>query len=292
MTSPSIGTLARLWRYPVKSMLGEPLEAADVGSAGVHGDRGYGLVETTTGKVVSAKNVKAYPRLLHCRAQYVTAPRPDAPLPPVRITLGDGRTLDSDAGDVDAQLSRYFGRDVELRRNAPEDFSIDEYHPDLAADELGPRIEAQLGSALWQKLGARSPVPAGAFFDAFPLSLLTAATLDALAELQPQSRFDERRFRMNLIVRTDARGFVENEWVGRTLAIGAALRVHVALPDPRCVITTLEQDELPRDIGVLRALNAHNRIPVGGSGNMPCAGVYAVIAAPGPVRVGDAVRFD
>jgi hypothetical protein len=56
-----------------------------------------------------------------------------------------------------------------------------------------------------------------------------------LGELEPQSRFDARRFRMNVIVDTPARGFVENAWVGRTLAIGHEVRLGVALPDPRCV---------------------------------------------------------
>ena len=93
---------------------------------------------------------------------------------------------------------------------------------------------------------------------------------------------------MNVIVDTPARGFVENEWVGRTLAIGDDVKLGVALPDPRCCMPSLAQEDLPRDPRILKALAAHNRIDVAGS-LYPCAGVYAVTAAPGTVRVGDGV---
>jgi len=274
-------------------MLGEQLDRADVSARGVLGDRAYGLVEPATGKVVSAKNVKAYPALLQCRAAFVAPTRLDAPLPPVRITLANGERVDSDAPHANARLSAFFGRDVELRATAPEDFTIDEYRPDLDTDELGPEIAAPLGAALWGKLGVRSPVPNGAFFDAFPLSLLTSATLEALQGLQPKSRFDERRFRMNVIVKAIDVGFPENGWVGRTLAIGDALRIRITMPDPRCIVTTLEQDGLPRDMEVLRTLRAHNGITLrGATGESPCAGVYAVVTTPGEIAVGDPVRPD
>ncbi|HET6470397.1 MAG TPA: MOSC domain-containing protein, partial [Pseudomonadales bacterium] len=146
-----------------------------------------------------------------------------------------------------------------------------------------------LGSALWQRLGARSPVPVGAFFDAFPLSVLTTATLDRLSALRPQTRFDARRFRMNVVVAARDSGFVENAWVGGTLAIGAALRVRIVMPDPRCVITTLEQDGLPRDIEVLRTLTSHNRLPFADNTEKPCAGVYGVVVSSGTIATGDAV---
>ncbi|MEE8286311.1 MAG: MOSC domain-containing protein, partial [Gammaproteobacteria bacterium] len=84
---------------------------------------------------------------------------------------------------------------------------------------------------------------------------------------------------------------VENNWIGRELAIGDTLRLNVALPDPRCVMTTLAQDELPRDTDVLRTLVRHNRVQVGDAGRFPCAGVYAVVQASGSVRTGDRVSL-
>ncbi len=291
MTRKSVGALSHLWRFPVKSMLGEKIDEAAVTTRGLVGDRGYALIETGTGKVVSAKNVKAYPEMFACRAAYVAAPKPGEALPPVRVTFPDGTSVTSDSGNADAALSKFFKRDVRLAPTAPDDFTIDEYHPDIEKDDLGPAIEAKLGSALFARVGVPSPVPVGAFFDAFPLSVLTTATLERLNSLRPQSAFDERRFRMNVIVRASESGFVENDWVNKTLAIGNDVRLHITMPDPRCVMTTLAQGELPRDIEVLRTLTQHNRIPVAGLGDSPCAGVYAVITSAGTVRKGDEVSL-
>ncbi len=287
----SVGELANLWRFPVKSMLGQQCSDATLTEHGVLGDRAYGLIETETGKVVSAKNVKAFPQLFTCRAAFVEPPRLGESSPPVQISLPDGRTIVSDSADCDARLSQFFGRNVTLARSAPPNYTIDEHHPDLDKDELGPVAEAQLGSALFAKIGAPSPVPEGAFVDAFPVSVLTTATLEHLNVLSPQSRFDERRFRMNVIVRAQSCAFPENAWVSHTLEIGERVRLKVVMPDPRCVMTTLAQDDLPRDINVLRTLVAHNRIAVGNLGEMPCAGVYALVTSPGAIRVGDAIRL-
>ncbi len=104
-------------------------------------------------------------------------------------------------------------------------------------------------------------------------------------------RIEQRRFRMNLIVRTERPGFGENGWVGHELRFGDRTRINVALLDPRCVMTTLAQDDLPQDTDVLRTLANHNKMQVGDLGQFPCAGVYAVIAAPGTVRTGDQVTI-
>ena len=101
------------------------------------------------------------------------------------------------------------------------------------------------------------------------------------------SRFDERRFRMNLIVETAEAGFVENGWIGRELAIGDDVRLRITMPDPRCVMTTLAQNELPRDPDVLRTIIRYNRLAIGPDSRYPCAGVYAVVEAPGAIHLGD-----
>jgi uncharacterized protein YcbX len=275
-------------------MLGERLEAVDVGEGGVVGDRAFAIRDRETGKVASAKHPKLWPDLLGCRAAFVEAPRPGEDLPPARIELADGTTVLSDAADVDAVLSRFFGRDVELARAADNGYTIDQYHPDEEDyDPDGHRdevVEARLGAAFFNERGLPSVVPEGSFFDLFPLSVLTTSSLDRLGELEPQSRFDPRRFRMNVIVDTDGAGFVENEWLGRTLAIGDDVQVGVAIPDPRCVMPSLAQEDLPRDPQVLKSLARHNRIDVGGA-MYPCAGVYAVAAATGTINQGDDVTL-
>jgi uncharacterized protein YcbX len=198
----------------------------------------------------------------------------------------------TDADDVDDVLSRFFGREVELASAAQNGYTIDQYHPDEEDyDPDGHRdevVEAQLGAAFFNQRGLPSAVPEGSFFDLFPLSVLTTSTLDRLRELEPESSFDLRRFRMNVIVDTPAAGFVENDWVGRSLAIGDGVQLGVALLDPRCVMPSLAQTDLERDTKVLKALAKHNRLDVGGA-IYPCAGVYAVSEAGGTIRRDDAV---
>src|SRR2546430_6845161 len=236
-SSEPVGTIQALWRSPVKSMLGEELDAADWGEGGIVGDRAYAVRDRETGKVASAKHPKLWPDLLGCRAAFVESPRPGSELPPVRIDLADGGSVRSDAADVDAVLSGFFGRDVELARAAQNGYTIDQYHPDEENyDPEGHRdevVEAQLGAAFFNERGLPSAVPEGSFFDLYPLSVLTTSSLEQLGELEPQSRFDARRFRMNVIVDTPSRGFVEHELVGRTRAIGDDVRIAEALPDPR-----------------------------------------------------------
>jgi uncharacterized protein len=275
-------------------MLGEELEAADLTEGGIVGDRAYAVRDRETGKVASAKHSKRWPNLLDCRAAFAEPPGPGDELPPVRIELADGNSVLSDAADVDAVLSRFFGRDVELARAAQNGYTIDQYHPDLENyDPEGHRdevVEAQLGAAFFNERGLPSAVSEDSFFDLYPLSVLTTSTLDQLGNLEPQSRFDVRRFRMNVIVDTPERGFVENGWLGRTLAIGDDVQLGVSLPDPRCCMPGLPQEDLPRDPQVLKALARHNRIDVAGA-LYPCAGVYAVAEATGTVRKDDSVSL-
>jgi uncharacterized protein YcbX len=276
-------------------MRGERVDEAELTADGFLGDRAYALIDVDTGKVVSAKSVRLFPDLLGFAAAYVEPPQASDELPPVWITLPEGTSVTSDSGEVDQVLSQRLGRQVTLARAAPEDFTIDQYHPNVEdVDPAGYRdtfVEQKLGSAFFAEAGLPSPVPVGSFFDLFPVSVLTTSTLERFGELRPESRFDERRFRMNVIVENNEAGFVENEWVGRAIALGDAARVTVALPDPRCVMTTLAQDDLPKDTEILRTLTRHNRIPVGNAGEYPCAGVYAVVEATGSVRTGDTVAL-
>jgi len=290
-----VGSVAELWRFPVKSMAGERLDQAELTAQGVVGDRAYALIDSVSGKVVSAKSLKLFPGILDCRASFVEPPWTGHALPPVRITLPNGDSVTSGSGEADRALSAYFGRDVTLAKAAPADFTIDQYHPDLEdADPAGHRdtvVEARLGAAFFAEAGLPSPVPAGAFFDLFPASVMTTSTLTKLSALHKKGRVDSRRFRMNVIVGTSDPGFIENNWVGRDVAIGDGVRLKVAMLDPRCVMTTLAQDDLPDDIDVLRTLVRYNRLQVGNAGRFPCAGVYAIVEAPGTLRMGDSVAL-
>lgn len=289
--SEIVGSVAELWRFPVKSMRGERLQEAAITERGVLGDRAYALIDTDTGRVVSAKSVKLFPDILNCEAKFVQPLQRGDDTPPVQISLPDGTVLRSDSANVDHALSKYFKRKVALRRSAPDDFTVDQYHPDVEGADPGGNKDAvvaqKLGSALFASLGMESPVPVGSFLDVFPVSVLTTSTLSRLAGLQPQSRFDLRRFRMNVILKTEPADFIENNWIGHTLALGNTTRLTVALNDPRCVMVTVAQDDLPKDTEILRALVRHNRVKLGDLGEFPCAGIYAIVATSGSVGVGD-----
>jgi len=297
MTTPErVGSVAELWRFPVKSMLGEQLDSVELTDTGIAGDRAYGIVDLATGKIASAKHPRLWPDLPRCRATFLAPPVPGRPAPPARIELGDGTVVHTDAADVDAVLSDYFGRQVALTSAAPADYTIAEYHPDI--EHLNPAgdrdtvVDQRLGSAFFAALGLPSVVPEGALVDLFPLSVLTTSSLRRFAELTPDSDWDVRRFRMNVIIDSGADGLAENGWVGSALTFDGGPSLVAAIPTPRCVMTSLAQEELPHDPAMLRSIARHNRLDVAGAGRYPCLGVYAVPARPGAVHVGDPVTTE
>ena len=271
-TSVGLSSVVALWRYPVKSMMGEELNAADLTQRGLLGDRAYALVDRSTGKVVSAKNPRKWSKLFDFRAAFIEAPRSGQKIPPVRITLPNGTIATTEQGDLDQALSNVLGREVTLATTAPETPTLEEYWPDL--DGLAHRETVTDES-----------MPAGTFFDLAVVHVLTTASIDRLREFYPQGRFEVRRFRPNIVVEPDsgAKGFVENDWIGRTLALGDEVRLSITGPCPRCVMTTLPQGDLPRDSGILRTAAQHNQVNVG---------VYAHVLRGGTIRRGDPVRLE
>lgn len=270
--APSVtASVSGLWRYPVKSMQGEELNAIELTERGAVGDRAYALLDRETGKVASAKNPRKWGRLFDFRAAFVEPPRAGAPLPPVRITLPDGTLTTSTDPDVDAVLSKAIGREVTLASTSADTPVLEEYWPDI--EGLPRRDEI-----------TDEPMPERTFFDAAVIHVLTTATLDRLRGLYSEGRFEVHRFRPNLVLTPDASetGFVEDAWVGRTLVVGDA-RIAVLKPCARCVMTTLPQGDLPRDGGILRTAAKHHDVNVG---------VYCAIERGGTVRRGDAVRVE
>lgn len=284
-TQPVLGSVVTLWRYPVKSMMGEELNASEVTPRGLLGDRAYALVDRLDGKVASAKNPRKWPQLFDCRAVFVDEPRPGAPMPPVRLTLPDGTLVTQGQGGLNPILSQVLQRDVTLQAAErgheevvestfpnPWAASAEEYWPDLEGLDYRDTV-------------TDFALPEGTFFDAAAVHVLTTATLDRLRELYPQGRFEARRFRPNLVVAPvhDVKDFVENGWIDHTLALGDDVRLRVTGGCPRCVMTTLAQGDLPQDPGILRTAAQHNHVTVG---------VYAAVVRGGRIRRGDPVRIE
>ncbi len=272
-----VGTVTALRRYPVKSMLGEDLDASDVSHLGLARDRRLAVVSRRTGKVASAK----YPRLWRDLLTLSAEALDDG----ARITLPGGKTVCSTDADIDAFLSALLNEPVTLTATPPPGASLDRAVPEAV---LRDGIKAQVPAELIE-IGAGAPP--GTFVDFAPLHLLTTATLDRIAELSPYRRVHLERYRPNIVIRTEAGDFPENDWLGRDLRVGDDLVVRVIARTPRCAVPTLAHGALPRDTEALRVLARHNRVtPMAGLDPEPCAGVYAEVLRPGRIRVGDAVR--
>lgn len=279
--SSLVGSVGSLWRYPVKSMRGEELTAASVIDQGFLGDRAYALIDSTTGKIASAKHPRKWGKLLGCHAAFTEPLHSDTPLPPVTITLPNGTMTTSEHDAVHPLLSDLLQRQVTLTTTQPESPSVERVDGLDAAGTImdtGPLM-----------------MP-GRFSDYAAVHLITTATLERLQTLYPQGHFAAQRFRPNIVVNAIAGepDFIENAWVGQTLAIGDNVRLRITDPCPRCVLTTLAQDQLPDDLDILKTVAHHNQatVPALDGKPLPCAGVYAFVSQGGTIRCGDSISIE
>jgi len=246
-------TLDQIWRYPVKSMRGEEVEACAIGARGLDGDRRYAVIDSQTGRVASAKHPRKWGALLDASARTEGGH--------VWIDLPDGAVR---APEAASRISAWIGRDVRIS-DTP------------SAGDAAEKIDAQSGEQGSFVLGQGAPP--GTFFDFGPVHFITTSSLASLGAV------DARRFRPNLVLRTSAAGFPEDDWIGRTIAIGG-VRLRVIVATPRCVIPTLAHGALAPEPSLLKSIaRAHSREVLGQS--QPCAGAYAIVTSPGEVRVGD-----
>ena len=216
-----------IWRYPVKSMLGEPLESADVDVNGIEGDRRWAVVDAETGVSLSAKR---YANLLQCQARTENGA--------VKVALPDGREFDAGTAELAESLSELLGRRVATRA-ADAVSTIKHEFPEAVTEGEGDPFLWEPGTA--------------AFFDLSPLHLITTATLDQLNQLRADSEFHRARFRPNFLVEADETGFVENAWVNRDIRIGQVI-CRVFDLTKRCVMVARGQDSLPVDTRVIRTI--------------------------------------
>ncbi|AFY94244.1 MOSC domain-containing protein [Chamaesiphon minutus] len=272
MTRTLVGKVASLWRYPVKSMLGERLEAVTIAPTGVLGDRAYALWDCQTQRIASAKNPHKWAKLLQFQATFVETPQLQESMPPVSLVLPDGSQCVSNRQNIDAILSQAVGRDVQLLAAAPETPSLDQYWPDLEGAAHRDTITQLF-------------MPAGTFFDSCPIHAITTATLARLQELYPEGEFAPARFRPNMLIEpTDTHSsFVENDWVGSQMTIGDEVTLSIDTACPRCVVTTVAQSDLPIDLNILRTTARHNN---------SIAGIRASVVRSGSIRCGDLIWLD
>jgi len=285
-------TITDIFRYPVKSMKGHALSSAIMTKRGIPGDRAWALKDEERGGI---KGGKRFPQLLSMTPVFASEPNEQNISPTVSITLQDGQVVSSTDPDINATLSKAVGSPVSLWPILPED-QLEHY--------LRPPMDENVDvEAYYREIFARNPdeplpdvslfpeevlkyeSPPGSYFDAFPILIMSRASLIHLNEVAAaaggQSNFDVRRFRPNILLDIDANGFPENQWMGRRAKIGSAV-IKFEMPCPRCVITTHGFEDLPKDPKIMRHLVKEN------DGNL---GAYVSIETPGTFAQGDVIEL-
>ncbi len=276
MERRKVGVVSALYRYPVKSMLGEKLDELPLTQGGAIGDRAWALREASGG-ITTAKK---WANMLGFRASYDSPPAAGM-LAPVTIAFPDGTRIHAADADASERLSAALGRPMRLVTAAPDEHARGEIDPDTIFADVP--VEQIFPGLTRRTMPGTFALMRGAFFDSAAIHVLATGSLAHMKRLcGPDSVLDPRRFRPNLFVDTgsDDGGFVEDEWLDGVLEVGAEVRITAMQPALRCVMTTHAQSELPRDLAVLRIAAQHHNAKLG---------VFASIGAPGTVRVGDPV---
>jgi uncharacterized protein len=240
-----------LWRYPVKSLQGEPLDAARVEQDGVLGDRRWGIRDQRTGRILTARR---RPELLGAYASY------DGDEPVIR--LPGGRTVVGPGKRTDGHLSEWLASPVSLVASVGSAPGRAEYFAD-ATDDTSQAVE-------WT-------MPEGRYVDAAPVLLLTTVSLRTAASHHPNGAWDPRRFRPNILIDLEGEGWIEDSWVGQQVRVGAV----TVIPTQRCIrctMVTRSQPGLDADVEIFRTLARHHR------GHF---GVWSEVLTPGNLCVGD-----
>ena len=277
MERRQVAVVSALFRYPVKSMLGERPAELVLTPNGTLGDRAWAVREAS-GRIATAKKWAA---MLGFRATYDSPPRAGE-LAPVTIAFPGGGDIHADDPRASARLSEMLGRPVLLERAKADERSRGELDPrtifaDVPVEQLLPNFTSQ---TLPDSYGLMR----GAFFDSAPIHVLASGSLEHMKRLcGGDAILDPRRFRPNIFVDTGGAGgdgFIEDDWLDGALEVGDEVKIVAMKPALRCVMTTHAQPDLPRDLSILRTAAQHHKATLG---------VFADIGVPGTVRVGDPV---
>ena len=293
----SIGHVAELWRYPVKSLGGERVERADIGPRGVLGDRLWAVRDVARDVTASARQL---PVLLTATARYPAPVPPDAGpgnVPEVEITLPDGTVMSSSDDGVHAKLSEMAGRDVRLTALRPaKDTSLHKLTPAERSETLSPAfVRASFGVADDEKLPdmsmvrvsdmvnfARYSTPPGMFVDLAPVHVLSQTSLATIGA-EVGSDLDVRRFRPNVLLALDNPDdeLPESRWTGARVDVGG-VSLDIMMPTIRCVVPSRAQPGFDVDRRITKAVAVRAQ---------RCLGVYCGVDSGGTVRVGDDVSI-
>ncbi len=240
---------------PVKSLALRSLQHAHLGANGILEDRRFFLVSDRD-RLVTQREVAS---LTQVNAAYTLDPEV------LRIEFPDGTVVEDAPRDGDPVSARFFG----------------------VRDCAGLAVTGGWSEALTKFAGTplRLVRAIGNAFDALPVSICSAASVEALRISAGAPAIEQRRFRPNLYV-SGTKAHEEDDWVGASVTIGNEARVHVHLRDPRCVMITHNPETGERDLDTLRMIMAY-RTDQPKEANF---GVYGTVEQAGNVAVGDIVR--
>src|SRR5438270_10904920 len=248
-----VGRVAEIWRYPVKSMGGERLALSTVAVRGLHADRMWAVRDVEFDRFTTARR---WPILLRCSARFMSDPADQSAVPgdvlDVIVTFPDGSEVASSDPAIHDRLSELIGKPARLE-SLPALSEKRRYRtPQATQADMRRQFAIADGEPLpdfsmfpVRKLAelARYATPVGALYDAYPILLLTRASLRAMAEFSTGSQFDVRRFRPNVLINRDGADLVEFGWCGGRLH-APDVTFTVEIPDLRCSIPTRQQGDL------------------------------------------------
>jgi MOSC domain-containing protein len=287
-----VGSVAEIWRYPVKSMGGERIARSAITTRGVHADRMWAVRDVELDTFTTARR---WPVLLQCSARFVEDPAGRSAEPgdvlEVIVAFPDGEEVSSSDPAIHDRLSDLIGKPARLE-SLPALADKRRYRtPQVTKADLRRQFAIPEGEPLpdfsmfpVRKLAelARYATPVGALYDAYPIHVVTRASLRALAETSPGTEFDVRRFRPNVLLECDGAELAEFGWCGGELR-APDVAFHAEIPTVRCSIPTRQQGDLSAEPNVLRTINAHAD---------HCLGVYANVAQAGTLAEGDPFEFE
>jgi uncharacterized protein len=261
----TIGTVESLWRYPVKSMRGEPMTRVFMGFSGIYGDRCVAFKDSEARKGFPYLTATVQQQMLLYQPQFRNPER--AAEPP---NLNEAMSIEPGITPANGE---------------PDDLSLDVVAPSgavVAVDD--PALVKMLAAGFSSINGRRLTLVRSdrAITDCRPVSLISLQSVRQL-ETELGIPLDKRRFRANLYLDLIAAdGFAEDRLVGRQLRIGSRAVVAILERDPRCKMISLDPDTGEHNSEVLRKVaQAHSAF----------AGVYCAVLVEGMLTAGDAINL-
>jgi uncharacterized protein YcbX len=257
-----IGKVESLWRYPVKSMRGEELEELFASYAGIYGDRLFAFQSSSARKGLPFLTGRDQRQMIRYRPRFRDPKKATQP-----VNLGDAAKLSPRVNPVSANAADMM---VDVETPDGNVFAIDD--PKLI-EHLQANADANRKLALLRSDKAMT--------DCCPMSIISMQTIRKVGK-EAGVEIDKRRFRANAYIDLDSTGgFAEDEFVGKSLRIGAKVVVHVVARDGRCVMITIDPDTAEKTSSILKAVAQNHQ---------GMAGVYAAILTEGLIRKGDTVE--